>query len=597
MILWDSDLTCRSGREAGLVRRRWVCASDPVARCGCALLGGAARVKDHLEEGFFGMGTRAASSPIPALRLFVAFAALLPLARSAEAVVGSFVVSIPGHDGQTPPSPEVLSQWFDWVRDNGIAVDRCGVRPNRGTFVVDLVEDEELELLEANGFTVLESSTVAATFPASVPEEYFDPDEVEAALAWIALEHRDIVRLTVIGTTAGGNPIHAIEISDQPGVEEDEPAILFNGQHHAREVVTSHIVMDVVETLTDGYLVDPEITDWVSNFKTVCVPMVNPDGVHHVFDTNPLWRRNRKVYPDCVGVDLNRNYPYQWGPGCGSSGSCNDTYRGPAPASERETLAMIALSEIYGFTMATSYHSYGRFIDYPYACADGTEGSLMPEHAVIDDLMHGIADAIATVDGIDYTVFSPTPLGGVNGDDTSWYYAHRGTYASIIEVGLSFAPSFDQAEGIIARNRAGWQHMYRRLSGSRIDVHVVDACSQEPLVSEVRLIEANGTNGELARWTRMPFGRWTFLTLPGETYTVQTEHPVYGQRSRTVVAGDSPVTVELPLLPSLPCAVGAIPTVSTWGAASLAVLLLVCGTLVLRRAGSQGLGRTYSDRS
>lgn len=554
-------------------------------------------MKDHREEGFFGMGTRAASLPTLALRSAATFAAVLFFASSAEALVGSFVISIPGHDGQSAPAPEVLSQWLNWLRENGIAVDRCGVRPSRGTMVVDLIADEELELLEATGFTVLESSTVAATFPASVPEEYLDPDEVEAALEWIALEHRDIVRLTVIGTTAGGNPIHAIEISDQPGVEEDEPAILFNGQHHAREVVTSHIVMDVVETLTDGYLVDPEITEWVQNFKTVCVPMVNPDGVHHVFDANPLWRRNRKVYPECVGVDLNRNYPYQWGPGCGSSGSCNDTYRGPAPASERETLAMIALSEIYGFTMATSYHSYGRFIDYPYACADGTSSSLMPEHEVVDALMHGIADAIATVDGIDYTVFSPTPLGGVNGDDTSWYYAHRGTYASIIEVGLSFAPAFEQAESIIARNRAGWQYMYRRLSGSRIDVHVVDACTQEPLVSEVRLVEVTGSNGELPRWTRMPFGRWTFLTLPGETYTVQTVHPVFGQRSRTVVAGESPVAVELPLLPSLPCAVGAIPTVSTWGAASLAVLLLVCGTLVLRRRNSHGLGSSLADRA
>lgn len=516
--------------------------------------------------------------------------ALLLLPPTADAVVGSFVVSIPGHDGQSAPEPEALSQWFGWLRENGFSADRCGVRPNRGTFVVDLVEEGQLELLQAEGFTVIEASNIASTFPSEIPPEYLDPIELEDALEWIALEHRDIVRLTVIGTTARGNPIHAIEISDQPGVLEDEPAILFNGQHHAREVVTSHIVMDVIETLTDGYLVDPEITEWVSNFKTVCVPMVNPDGVHHVFDTNPLWRRNRKSYPECMGVDLNRNYPYLWGPGCGSSGSCNDIYRGPAPASERETLAMMALSEIYGFTMATSYHSYGRFIDYPYACADGTPDSLMPEHAVIDDLMHGIAGAIATVDDVEYTVFSPTPLGGVNGDDTSWYYAHRGTYASIIEVGLSFAPTFAEAEGIIARNRAGWQYMYRRLSGSRIDVRVIDSCSQEPIESEVQIVGVTGTNGELARWTKMPFGRWTFLTLPGETYTVRTEHPEFGHRSRMVVAGEFPVAVELPLLPSLPCAVGAVPAVSTWGVASLAVLFLVAGTLVLR--GSRSVAGT-----
>ena len=138
---------------------------------------------------------------------------------------------------------------------------------------------------------------------------------------------------------------------------EDEPSIQFNAQHHAREVATSHVVMDIVEQLTDGYGIDSVITGWVDNYKTVVVPMVNPDGVQYVFDVTSSWRKNRQLHA-CIGVDQNRNYPYLWGPGCGSSGTCtNDIYRGPSSTSELETKGMIGLWDQYQFTMATSYHS------------------------------------------------------------------------------------------------------------------------------------------------------------------------------------------------------------------------------------------------
>ena len=107
--------------------------------------------------------------------------------------------------------------------------------------------------------------------------------------------------------------------------------------------------------------------------------------------------------------------------------------------------AMISLAEAWDFTLAVSYHAYGRFIDYPYACSTGASGQLMPEHAVVDELMNGMADAIDAVDAVPrYAVFSPASAGPLSGDDTSWYYAHQGTYAMIVEVGTSFEPAFSQ---------------------------------------------------------------------------------------------------------------------------------------------------------
>jgi hypothetical protein len=394
--------------------------------------------------------------------------------------------------------------------------------------------------------------------------------------------------LFTIGTTTQGRSIYAIEISNQPSADEDEPAIQFNAQHHAREVATSHVVMDIVESLTNGYGVDSDITDWVNSYTTVCVPMVNPDGVQHVFNGTSSWRRNRKVYPTCTGVDLNRNYPYLWGPGCGSSSSCNDIYRGPSAASELETQAMIGLADDFQFVIATSYHSYGQFIDYPYACSNGSPSGQMPEHAVIHDMMHGISDEIFAVDGTRYDVYSPVPFGGVNGDDTSWYYADRGTYAMIIEVGTSFEPPFAQVAGIVNQNRGGWRYLYERLGGPRVDVHVTDSCSGEPLKAEVTLTDYIYDTGESARIAFPPYGRWTYLVMPNDSYTVRASKAGYVTQDVMVSVASAPVPVDIALDPITPppggCATASIPAASAWTLLVLSQLLVAAATLMVRAA-------------
>jgi hypothetical protein len=210
---------------------------------------------------------------------------------------------------------------------------------------------------------------------------------------------------------------------------------------------------------------------------------------------------------------------------------------------------MIGLIDDFHFVMATSYHSYGRFIDYPYACATGAPSTLMPEHAVIHEMMNGMADAIDSVDSTPrYTVYSPVPFGGVNGDDTSWYYAHRGTYAFIVEVGTSFEPAFNLVAGIVNRNRAGWKYQYQRLSEARIDVHVVDACSGLPLEAAVTLTNYVFDTGELPRGTFMPFGRWTYVVPPNGTYTVRASKPGYVTQDVPIQVVNEPAELEIALV-------------------------------------------------
>ncbi len=497
---------------------------------------------------------------------------------------GTYQFALPGESGTSPAPFDDVRLWRDWLLDHGFAVDRCGYNPSNGTLSVDIETEDELVEAELAGFTVISELLQNAAPALVVPQGgYFDPDEISERLSQIAIDHSDIAQLVMIHQAFEGRPVWGIEISNHPGETEDKPAVLFNGQHHARELVTSHVVMDVVERLTNGYGKDPDITSWVDSYKTICVPMVNPDGVRYVFDVNSMWRRNRRVYSSCTGVDLNRNYPYLWGPGCGSSATCNDLYRGPFEASELETQGMMGLASNFHFVMAASYHSSGRFIDYPYACSDGTPGTLMPEHDVIDEMMHGVSDAIYAVDGIRYDVYSPVPLGGVNGDDTSWYYADQGTYPFILEVGTSFEPPLSEVAGIVARNRGGWKYMYKRLGESRIDVHVKDGCSNKPLEAEVTLTDFVYDTNESPRFTFLPFGRWTYLVVPNQTYTVRVSSPGYFMREVSVFVENSPVPLDITMEPEIACTEESIPTVSSWGLVVMVILFLVAGSLAIRR--------------
>ena len=208
---------------------------------------------------------------------------------------------------------------------------------------------------------------------------------------------------------------------------------------------------------------------------------------------------------------------------------------------------MMALADLFQFTIAVSYHSFGRFIDYPYACNDGVPDLRMPEHAVVDAMMRGMSTAIQSVNNVTYDVNSPVAAGAVNGDDTSWYYAHKGTYPFIVEVGTAFEPPFSQVAGIVAENRAGWRSLYTRLEQARIDLHVKSGC--QPIDAEVTLLNYVYDTDELPRFTTLPFGRWTYIVVPNATYNVRVSKPGYITQDVPVSVANAAVNVTIELQP------------------------------------------------
>src|SRR5690606_14934327 len=127
-----------------------------------------------------------------------------------------------------------------------------------------------------------------------------------------------------------------------PGAASNRPQSLWWGGQHAREWINIPVPIYHAEQLLTRYDTDPEIRALVDSVEFIFVPTMNPDGYEYTWTNNRLWRKNRRDHPNssCFGVDLNRNWGFQWGGAGASTNRCNDTYRGTAPFSEPETQVM-----------------------------------------------------------------------------------------------------------------------------------------------------------------------------------------------------------------------------------------------------------------
>jgi len=249
--------------------------------------------------------------------------------------------------------------------------------------------------------------------------------------------------------------IWALKISDEPSYEDpNEPEILFEGNHHARELITVEIPLAIIRELLTKYGRDQNITDMVNNKEIWVVPMVNPDGHVRVETVDSWWRknlnRNNSSNPFEWGVDLNRNYAYKWGyDNRGSSGiKWMEDYRGAGPFSEPETQAIRDLAESHEFAGALSYHSYGDLFLFPWAYMNGDT----PDQATYEQ----ISRAYTGSNGYTWGNANDGIIYNTNGDHDDWMYGEQTTkpmaYGCTVEVGSDFWPPDNQIPVLIDEN-------------------------------------------------------------------------------------------------------------------------------------------------
>lgn len=179
----------------------------------------------------------------------------------------------------------------------------------------------------------------------------------------------DIATRLSVGQTVESREIFAMRIAGPEVSAGSKPAVVIMAAQHSREWVTVASAMYFADRLVRTYDTDAQVRRLLGNLEFYIIPVANPDGYVITHTTNRLWRKNRRVNADgSIGVDMNRNWAFQWG-GLGSSATTtSETYRGTSAFSEVETQA------IRDFVLARSntamffdVHSYSQLILEPYA--------------------------------------------------------------------------------------------------------------------------------------------------------------------------------------------------------------------------------------
>jgi hypothetical protein len=371
-----------------------------------------------------------------------------------------------------------------------------------------------------------------------------------------------LARVEIIGQTQQENRnIYAIKISDSVSVDEDEPVLLFDGAHHACEIMGMEICLALADTLLDNYGSDSNITSIINGAETWIVPLINPDGnsaVHAGISLN--YRKNGRDHDndgnlyeyECnnswtcstEGVDLNRNYDWYWNSG-GSNIPMNYYYRGASAGSESENAAITALVARIRPVFSVTYHSWGEVLYYPWTWSDDTH---TPDHDVVFAVATAMAGHIERENEMGY--YDPTPTDGRGGLSPNWQYARYGVISFLPETVAypDFIPETEARKNSVeAANLQGIFYLYERISGGQINGKVYDIHTRQPLQAEVRILERYSTLVD-PRTSDSLYGRFTRILQPG-IYTIQAMHPDYPVKTipNVVVTSNAPTIVNIPL--------------------------------------------------
>lgn len=326
----------------------------------------------------------------------------------------------------------------------------------------------------------------AAPVDVAAVGQYLNVVEVEAALAAASTPPNDsFTKLVRLPNKTWGNRIcNALKIGKGAGA--NRPGIFFVGGIHSREWGSSDILINFVQQLTTAYRTNTSVTigsktfsaaniQKIVNDKDVIVfPQANPDGRHYSMTQQAMWRKNRRPAPagnpNCVGVDLNRNYDFMWNyphffdpnaPIVNSTSCSSDVYIGPGVFSEPETKNVRWVFDSYpkvGYFI--DIHSYSEAILYNWgddvnqtttpamnfrnAAFDGKRGIVSDtaykefiksaDRTAALNLANGMRDAIKAVRSRTYKVMQSTDLYPTAGTSTDYAFSRHITDATKTKV-------------------------------------------------------------------------------------------------------------------------------------------------------------------
>jgi len=316
-----------------------------------------------------------------------------------------------------------------------------------------------------------------------------------------------IYNLDTIGYSSQDNlPIYAVKLSAHADIKEAQPRVLILGQCHAEEIYGVEIAMEII-----NQFLHPEQFQGNRTFlqkglyfaEIWIVPTYNPEGLRVVHGyvedgveiQDVTYRKNKRdtdnngvfdfvdgIGQDTDGVDLNRNYDFNWVFGDTLLQSCDPTvsdcsynddydyYKGDYPESESEVQAIINLAKEHNFLLSIAYHSsrsgnVDKNVVYPWAWEGKSTIVESPGFDVISDL----GDEIAELLGYSYFGGSKSRRGNAH----DWLYRENGCIQYLVEVGYTDDAPYgegllietDHLDEVVESNMDAFFHLLMRASG------------------------------------------------------------------------------------------------------------------------------------
>jgi len=407
-------------------------------------------------------------------------------------------------------------------------------------------------------FFIAALSMVATTMFAQllpIPDFYHRYDDMIDQILFWENEYPDLVMVQQIGfSQQDGIPIYAVKISNNVQENEDKPAILVVGSLHAEEILGNEIVMSHMEDILSLPFAPPH-NSWLANLELWFIPNLNPEGLQVVMDNwDVTYRKNKRdnnengvfdyipgMGQDIDGVDLNRNFDFNWVHGDTlyhpGGNEPFDYYRGPNPMSESEIQALTNLLEQQHFVYAIIWHSSrsGLFSEKVYYSFNWYNHRPSPDLDLAQSIAQGIAGNIRKYNSSQYYEYLPSLSRTGNAHD--WFYKEYGTIQIMIECGTSNLQPQDQAhmEAIVTETKKGQSWLFNRARNGNLPEspmltgHIRDATTNEPLQAEVIVEEHHGrfftprmSDAEYGRyWRPLLAGLYT-VTVRKKGYETQT---------------------------------------------------------------------------
>lgn len=337
-------------------------------------------------------------------------------------------------------------------------------------------------------------------------------------MAVIAANNPAICKLETLGLSYRGNLLLMMKISDNPQIDEPEPAVHFEGDIHGDEKIGWAITFELLKCLIRNYGSDTLITRLVDTREIYLLPMYNPDG----YISSSRYNGN--------SVDLNRNWGWMWG---------DEISQGASPFSEPENRAVLAHIWRNPVVTFVSYHAGTTFISHPWSYCYSYQNTI-PELNLIQFLS-------ARYDHWTHYTYGQgaDSMYLINGSTKDFDYGY-GMMGWSIEVHLQKTPPASEIDPCFNLNLPAMLE-FIHLAGKGIHGLVTDALTGTPVPCQIWVQPANWLS-----YNSPTVGDFHRFYLPG-TYTLTFRAP--GYRDTTIenvlvpATGDSAVWLEVQLTP------------------------------------------------